>query len=183
MPQPIRPDRNDAPWTSEDYKASHNLTNLWNLYAPSRSLTQNKAAKLLGISQPAISNYLNGVLKLNIAMVLHFALLLGVEPSTIDPRLSNLMKLPKPEYTHGIRITTSDYEPRVYKGDTVVPNPERQPKPSDLCIAFTYNKTQYHIGFFKDPVTLIHPITKEEQSISPDLVLQPINAIIPGNNQ
>lgn len=62
-----------------------NLQRLWAAKKQSCKLTQAKAAKELGWTQGAFSQYLNGVTKLNAAAVLKLAKYLEVQPEEIDP--------------------------------------------------------------------------------------------------
>lgn len=48
-------------------------------------MTQEEAAEYLSISQSAISQYLNGTIKLNTDIILQFAEMLGINPRQIDP--------------------------------------------------------------------------------------------------
>jgi len=50
-------------------------------------LTQHEAAQQLGISQPCLNQYLRGKIPLNTDMVVKFANLFDVSPSSIDSKL------------------------------------------------------------------------------------------------
>ena len=50
-------------------------------------LTQSEAAKQLGISQPCLNQYLNGRIPLNTDMVIKFANLFDIPPSSIDSKI------------------------------------------------------------------------------------------------
>lgn len=126
-----------------------------------------------------MSNYINGFLRLNIPITLRFALLLNVDPEQIDPRLGFIVKGRKLEYTHTIKIPTTEYEPRIFKGDSVVLDHKNKPAIDNLCAAWKTADTLV-VGYFQNPETLLHPITKLPQTVTPDMIVQPIASIIPG---
>lgn len=61
------------------------LKKLWHAKKHELDLTQVKLARLLEMSQPTVSQYLNGVIPLNTDAVLQFAQVLQVDPAEIDP--------------------------------------------------------------------------------------------------
>jgi len=50
-------------------------------------ISQYHAARILGVTQACISQYLTGKIKLNTDMIINFANLLDVKPSEIDSNL------------------------------------------------------------------------------------------------
>ena len=73
--------------------ATRNLRRIWQEKKGSLKLTQVEAAKKLGWSQGAFSQYLNNYTELNTDAVTKLANLLGVAPDEIDPKFGK--KLPK----------------------------------------------------------------------------------------
>lgn len=177
MPQPTRPNRNDAEWSREDYLASKNLRRLWDEKSPILKLSQNKIAKQWGISQPAVSNYLNGILRLNVEMILKFATSLDVEPLAIDTRLSKIMKIKKHDYSHTIVLSSTQYTPRFMCGDTLVLDMTRPPKPKDFCVA--HNNKHMLLGYYINDTTLKHPTQNTLQTTPNGYLIHVISSIIP----
>ena len=74
-----------------------NLRRIWNLKKSEMQITQAEAAKKLGWTQGAFSQYLNNLTSLNPAAVIKLANFLGVDPKEIDPdineHLPNLHKI------------------------------------------------------------------------------------------
>jgi transcriptional regulator with XRE-family HTH domain len=74
-----------------------NLRRIWNLKKSEMQITQAQAAKQLGWTQGALSQYLNNITCLNPAAVIKLANFLGVDPKEIDPdinkHLPNLHKI------------------------------------------------------------------------------------------
>lgn len=64
-----------------DYSTSQQLRRFW----LKSGMRQVEAAQYLGISQSAVSQYLNGTMKLNTDIILQFAEMLGVNPQQIHP--------------------------------------------------------------------------------------------------
>lgn len=60
-----------------------------------RSLSQYQAASMLGMSQPAVNQYLKGSVALNVKSTLRFAELLKVDPASIYPELEAYFSLAK----------------------------------------------------------------------------------------
>lgn len=180
MPQPKREGRNDAEWTPEDFTASRNLLRLWRRKAPDLNLSQNKLSRQWGISQGAVSRYINGILRLNAETVLKFAIALDVSPEDIDPRISQLMRTKKNEYLHAISVQTTDYEPRVLKGDWISLDILNKPKPGKLVAAHQNNLLI--LGTYTEQGDLLHPTTKQPQPYPPDALLHNISGIIPAEN-
>ena len=74
-----------------------NLRRIWNLKKSEMQITQAEAAKKLGWTQGAFSQYLNNLTSLNPAAVIKLANFLEVDPKEIDPdineHLPNLHKI------------------------------------------------------------------------------------------
>lgn len=62
-----------------------NLRRVWSNKKSQLGLTQVKLSTLLGMKQPTVSQYLNGVIPLNTDIILEFARILQVNPREIDP--------------------------------------------------------------------------------------------------
>lgn len=73
-----------------------NLRRIWNLKKSDMQITQAQAAKQLGWTQGAFSQYLNNLTSLNPSAIIKLANFLGVDPKEIDPdindNLPNLVK-------------------------------------------------------------------------------------------
>ena len=175
MPQPKREQRNDAEWTPANFAAAANLRRIWNEKARTLNLTQNKVARQHGISQVAICNYLNGIIRLNPHAVLRFAQTLQVIPHAIDQRMHRLMRLARTNYDHAIALTSNDYAPRFLKDDLIVIDPLNSPKDGGLCVA--YNSDNVTLGYFT-ATGLEHPNTQELQPIEA-MMVHPVAHIIP----
>lgn len=94
--------------------AVENLRRIWNLKRSEMKITQAQAAKELGWTQGAFSQYLNNITALSPATVIKFANFLGVAPTEIDPDIhDNLPYLVKKD----IRFASSDPEKRIRKTD------------------------------------------------------------------
>ena len=65
-----------------------NLRKIWNLKKNEIHFTQVEASKQLAWSQGAISHYLNNITELGPAAVIKFANFLNVDPTDIDPKVS-----------------------------------------------------------------------------------------------
>jgi len=167
-------------FTDQERQTSDNLYRIWHSQTPKSRVTQNKAARALGISQPAISKYLNGYLRLNMATTLQFAALLNVPPAQIDETLGPIMRKLKPEYVHALTIQTNQYAPRIFEGDAIVLDALHKPKNNGLCVAYT-SPTDLHIGYYQETTKqLIHPITRIAITPDSNYIIQPISSIIPG---
>lgn len=81
--------------TVKDRAKARTLKNLWESRKNDLELTQNSAAKQLGLSQPSFSQYLNAVIPLNTDIVLKFAQMLQVDPKQIDPNIIDISTLAK----------------------------------------------------------------------------------------
>lgn len=67
--------------------AVSNLRRIWNLKKSEMQITQAQAAKRLGWTQGAFSQYLNNITSLNSTAVIKLANFLGVDPLEIDPEI------------------------------------------------------------------------------------------------
>jgi transcriptional regulator with XRE-family HTH domain len=77
--------------TPEDLAAAARLKALWEQKQKERGFTQETAADELGITQGAVSQYINGGIALGIAATIKFARFLGCEPSEIRPDYEHLL--------------------------------------------------------------------------------------------
>lgn len=71
--------------------AVSNLRRIWNLKKSEMQITQAQAAKRLGWTQGAFSQYLNNITNLNSAAVIKLANFLGVDPLEIDPEIADTL--------------------------------------------------------------------------------------------
>lgn len=99
-----------------------NLRRIWNQKKSEMQITQAQAAKQLGWTQGAFSQYLNNLTTLNPAAVIKLANFLGVDPLEIDPEINrHLPNLSKTE----VRFAASDPETRIKDklvyGDVTLP--------------------------------------------------------------
>lgn len=69
--------------TAADKAAAARLKAAWDARDPKMGLTQDKMAEQLGITQGAVSQYLNGLIPLNFRTLQGFAAALGIDPLTI----------------------------------------------------------------------------------------------------
>jgi transcriptional regulator with XRE-family HTH domain len=75
-----------------DTLATQNLRAIWDRRKRELGITQVEAAKALGLTQGALSQYLNGTIKLAPPAIIKLARYLEVEPSEIDPDIDSNMK-------------------------------------------------------------------------------------------
>ena len=76
-----------------DDQPSKNLRYLWDVKRREQGFTQATAAKKLGWTQGAISQYINNLTPMAPATIIKFANFLGIHPLEIDPNMQD--KLPK----------------------------------------------------------------------------------------
>ena len=76
--------------SSHEKTAHQNLRKIWDDKKRTLGLTQEKAADVFGCSTANVGFYLTGTQPLNIKTTIAFANLLKVNPTDIDPRLSDL---------------------------------------------------------------------------------------------
>lgn len=86
--------------TAADLAAAKRLRAIWDARAD-RSLTQERMGAVLGASQGAVSQYLNGKIPLNYRALLHFAAELGVDATEIRD------DLPEQQVSPGLRVNES----------------------------------------------------------------------------
>jgi transcriptional regulator with XRE-family HTH domain len=79
--------------TLEDRQNAQRLRKIWDKNKTELGLTQVKAAKILGITQPALNQYLNTIMPLNTNIIFKFAALLKVHPIDIAPSMKNVTPL------------------------------------------------------------------------------------------
>jgi SOS-response transcriptional repressor LexA len=79
--------------SAADRAKAKRLKMLWESRKNDLELTQVKAAREMGITQPTFSQYINCVIPLNTDAILKFSDLLRVPPTEIDPSLKNVMTL------------------------------------------------------------------------------------------
>lgn len=76
-----------------DLEIAARLRSIWKRKKKELSLTQEKAAGVLGFStQGAVSQYLNGKVPLNVENALKFSAMLEVDPVEINPQLEGLLR-------------------------------------------------------------------------------------------
>jgi len=84
-------------FSAADRLAASNLAEIWKLKSSALSLTQEKAAGDLGMTQGAVSQYLHGKVPLRIVAAIKFAKLLKVKPTEIREDLRELTSELTPE--------------------------------------------------------------------------------------
>ncbi len=72
-----------------DIERASRLRDIWKSKKSELGLTQATASELLGFSQGAFWQYLNGRLALNIETILKFSYLLKIDPREVDPNFPN----------------------------------------------------------------------------------------------
>lgn len=151
--------------TKECTDKAARLKSIWTLRKRTLDLTQAKAAKELGFArQSTVSQYLNGFMPLSVEATLKFAKLLEVDPTQIDPKITDLfvdwsqavskvripvlgtlemgalesvyleVPLEDGKPMYAVKVDT-DSIPGLSKGDHVICNPEEFPVEGDQCIA------------------------------------------------
>lgn len=80
--------------TPEDKIAAARLKAAWLRVREERGLAQADAAHALGISQPAVSQYLEGKIPLGFDMLMRFSSYLGIDPNTIRQDLREQKHMP-----------------------------------------------------------------------------------------
>lgn len=75
------------PLTEPEHAAQRRLNAVWNRKKAALELTQESAARWMGITQGAVGHYLNGKIPLNVEAVLAFATLLGESPVALAPEI------------------------------------------------------------------------------------------------
>lgn len=75
-----------------DTPATRNLREIWDRRKRELGVTQVEAARALGLTQGALSQYLNGTIKLAPPAIIKLARYLNVAPSDIDPEIDANMK-------------------------------------------------------------------------------------------
>ena len=97
--------------------AVQNLKRIWKQKQDELQLTQNDAAKQLGWTQGAFSQYLNNITELNAQAVIKLANFFDVSPLDIDPDIAPdlpyLMSVPVVADTDGNKLNEMRYVPRV----------------------------------------------------------------------
>ena len=72
-------------------QAVQNLRRIWKAKNTSLAINQSEAAKALGWTQGAFSQYLNNLSELNPAAITKLANYLGVDPLEIDPNIESIL--------------------------------------------------------------------------------------------
>lgn len=87
--------RTRTPLTNAEIAAGERLRAAFNKFvsAQPNGFSQYKAAQQLGMTQPAVNQYLSGRVALNVKSTLRFADLLGVDPSSIYPEMDTFFQL------------------------------------------------------------------------------------------
>jgi len=97
--------------------AVQNLKRIWKQKQDELQLTQSEAAKRLGWTQGAFSQYLNNITELNAQAIIKLANFFDVSPLDIDPdiapELPYLMSVPVVADTDGNKLNEVRYVPRV----------------------------------------------------------------------
>lgn len=89
--------------TAADVKAAERLKSAWSAHARGRGITQDKIAEELGITQGAVSQYLNGKIPMNYRTLFAFCRALGIPASDIRT------DLPEQSLPGASSVEDSDY--------------------------------------------------------------------------
>tara|TARA_X000001382_G_scaffold130968_1_gene128314 strand:+ start:13730 stop:14332 length:603 start_codon:yes stop_codon:yes gene_type:complete len=101
-----------------------NLKRIWNLKKNEIGFIQSEVAKKIGMTQGAISQYLNEFTVLNPPVIIKFANFLGVDPREIDPDILNYL----PDVaTANLIYNWSDAEKRIDEASTSIIFPNKMP--------------------------------------------------------
>lgn len=135
-------------------------------------LTQTKLAKTLGMTQPAISQYLTGKVPLNTDFIIKLANALKVPPTELDPGLQQVLFLAKrkriipvindnssrelfaDENALGFKIPCDTYAPRYVKGDILIFRELLPDAVQPGLHLLLYNHTDHHIGRCTDTLQI-----------------------------
>jgi hypothetical protein len=82
-----------AAMTDSDRDLAHHLKRLWGTFRnadPRNPITQEEAAKALGMSQGSFAQILNGLIRCPDSFILHFAKYIGKQPGELDSRFDFL---------------------------------------------------------------------------------------------
>ena len=74
-------------------EASKRLKKAWNEKRKVLNLSQTDAGNLLDISQGAVGQYLNGIISLNLTILIKFCALISEDPSLIYPEMMDQIKV------------------------------------------------------------------------------------------
>jgi transcriptional regulator with XRE-family HTH domain len=85
--------KNKRPLTPDERIKAQKLSTLWQKQKLELGLSQQKLSKMLGISQPTLSQYFNGIIPLNTDFIILISSVLRVSPAEIDPKLSKVKTL------------------------------------------------------------------------------------------
>lgn len=75
------------PPAGKDKECARRLKEIWQQKKHELHLTQDKAADIMGMSQGAVGQYINGITKMSADIKIRFADMLGVDVADIDPEL------------------------------------------------------------------------------------------------
>lgn len=104
---------NRTPLTREQVKVARALKAIWLYRKGPLELTQVKAAESLGITQGALTQYLNEHIAVNNDFVIRFCQMLQVDPAEADPKLANVL------------LSAPTRVPVTYDWEQPLPNPGR----------------------------------------------------------
>lgn len=149
------------------------LLKIFNNKKKTEGLTQQKFAKALKISQPAISQYLTGAIPLNTDFIIKAAKVLNVPATSIDPTLQQVTILDKrrrlvqivnqqtqieaftDDIALGYKIPNDDYAPRYTIGDTIIFTEIDQHQLAPGLLVLLYNEDNFKIGQSLNDLTVL----------------------------
>ena len=77
----------------DQQQVASKLRDVWQRERVNKGITQAKAAEAIGIKQPPFSQYLNGVIPLNIPFILQLCDVLSVDPTEVYPQILDELPL------------------------------------------------------------------------------------------
>ena len=98
-------------WQKED---AERLMHIWKKFQAKEDVNQEEVADSLGwLNQSAFSQYINGVIKLNLKAVISFARYFGVEPKEISPTYADMIAV---SYERGFEYLDAPVRHTILKG-------------------------------------------------------------------
>lgn len=116
--------------TQDDLEAARRLRDQWNARQRERGFTQETASDALGMTQGAVSQYLNGRLALGVAATIRFARFLNCQPTDIRPdyehMLATRLSLEAYELATQWDAIPPDDQMKVYSRNLIVDYPNKK---------------------------------------------------------
>lgn len=181
--------------TQKDRLHARNLNKLWKIKSKELQVTQLDAAKHFGVTQSAISQYLNCIVALNTDAILKFADFLKVPPQEIAPDIKiGLYRVSKrtinvidtigktmkntnqinsavtSEFCAAVLITTDDFAPRIYPNEYIVVDKNIPIQQGFAWVNLKNSKSTIGniVKLNKKSIVLSHPVSGETGTIKND---------------